>query len=497
MKPRLKSSRAARDLIKAHEPFHGAAVQRGRTWVVGYGHTAAAREGAAISPDDAELLLLYDVLQAETAITETVGADLPDAVFDALVSFACSMGTGAFKVSDVARLARDGQHREAAAALETWVRAQENGRLVVSETLARRRAAEKALYLSALDDDAPVIVEEAAAQPDAPAPVAEPVELDIQFEEPTVEAPAMEPHAEPVEELQEPDLEAEPEPEPESAPEPEAELADETAAEDETGLARARQDAVMQAVLARMAGDMARSAAAQDADAEDLDGAEDEAEDETPPQAPVEAVPASHEPRVVHSALGYSFLKPWQQSVDTEEAGEEGAAPVQPTTGEVAAADPAPVEDEPSAPPAAGGPAAAPGMSGEVAGVRDPGAEDASEATEEDEGEREAEDELHPGLVAGPEAGDAEPEQTAEEPTRQARGDWVFFANLLVGLGLLGAGGWDLASHFDTYREQGFFYFGPVAFAAGLVLTVASAWFVLGRRSSRAKAGASRQAPTA
>ena len=106
MKPQLKSSRAARDLIKTYEPFRPEAVRRGRRHVVGYGHTATAREGVTVSKEDAELLLIYDVLNAEQAVEQGVGERLPGPVRDALVSFACSIGPGAFKVSDVARLAK-------------------------------------------------------------------------------------------------------------------------------------------------------------------------------------------------------------------------------------------------------------------------------------------------------------------------------------------------------------------------------------------------------
>ena len=34
-------------------------------WVVGYGHRAAARAGIKVSEEEASLLLIYDVMQAE------------------------------------------------------------------------------------------------------------------------------------------------------------------------------------------------------------------------------------------------------------------------------------------------------------------------------------------------------------------------------------------------------------------------------------------------
>ncbi|WP_375549277.1 glycoside hydrolase family protein [Oceanicaulis alexandrii] len=223
MTPRLKSTRAARDLIKAHEPFLAEAERRGKRWTVGYGHTASAKEGVTLKPEDAELLLIYDVMRAEQTIDANVGAEMAAPMRDALVSFALSVGLRAFKVSDVARLARAGRHRDAAAAIETWVRADQDGRLVVSDRLVTRRAAEKALYLSGLEDS--------AANIDAPSMAAEPepaseAGADIAAETPA-EAPAAEaalsqvvedeavpdePDAAPVDDAQ---AEAGPEPEPE------------------------------------------------------------------------------------------------------------------------------------------------------------------------------------------------------------------------------------------------------------------------------------------
>ena len=529
MTSRLKSSRAARDLIKAHEPFHGQAVQRARGWMVGYGHTAAAREGVSISPEDAELLLLHDVLQAERAVTASVGEGLPGEVFDALVSVAASMGPAAFRVCDVARLAREGRHREAANAIETWVRAQEDGRLVVSERLARRRAAEKALYLSALAEDSPVAssadqdVPEPAPEP-VPEPAAapeiapeagmepaltdsEPVELDIRFEEPAPvdmtaeqdvgaieDGPAEEP-----EPAREPQVQAEPESEPEAAPGSEP-MAAEVSEVEPTDTARARQDAVMQTVLSRMAGQMARAGAAIDPEPVET------VADESGPAA-------SPAPHIAQSVLGYSFLKPWSGALEPEPEPETetvARAEPNPETGDPGAQEPAmqasaapgpvygsavasPIKDRSDPPPPsdveeAERRAATTGVSGEVSGVGMPDDDDAAvEGAHAETRDNADEDELHPSVVAGPEAADIALSEPEAEPTRESRGDWVFLANLLVGLGLLGAGGWDLVSHFETYRAEGFFFFGPIAFAAGLVLTLASAWFVIARLSDRAR----------
>lgn len=222
MTPRLKSTRAARDLIKAHEPFLAEAERRGKRWTVGYGHTASAKEGVTLKPEDADLLLIYDVMRAEQTIDASVGAEMAAPMRDALVSFALSVGLRAFKVSDVARLARAGRHRDAAAAIETWVRADKDGRLVVSDRLVTRRAAEKALYLSGLEDsaahvDAPSVASEPEPESDtdselstdtpAEAPVAEPASSQLADDQP-------EPEAQP---LAEAEAEAESEPEAQEA----------------------------------------------------------------------------------------------------------------------------------------------------------------------------------------------------------------------------------------------------------------------------------------
>jgi lysozyme len=261
MKPRLTSTRPARDLIKAHEPFVARAERRGRRWVVGYGHAAAAREGLEISREDAELLLVHDTLQADKAVERVVGGDLPAGARAALVSFACSVGLDAFKVSDVARLARAGRHEDAAVALESWVRIEREGEAVVSEALAERRAAEKASYLKGLAGDALTQTEDEALP--APGPL---VELIIEFVDPPEAlaapepeiapalppaekavqdaAPAMEPAPTP------PVREDRPEPAPKAGPEPET--ADQAAAAGES------QAEAVRRVMARMSAQIAR-----------------------------------------------------------------------------------------------------------------------------------------------------------------------------------------------------------------------------------------------
>lgn len=590
MKPRLKSTRAARDLIKAHEPFLATAERRGKRWVVGYGHTAAAKEGVTLKPEDADLLLIYDVMHAEQTLDASVGAEMAAPIRDALVSFALSVGLRAFKVSDVARLARDGRHREAAAAIETWVRAEQDGRLVVSDRLVTRRAAEKALYLSALEDSAAIIEAPAAVsdEPDMPetvsgealddasaedaetveadAPVVEAtseeqaqtepqdeaddsttlVELDIAFELPedagavpvaAVTGMQAEPveEAEPLEESGEPDEAAseshdvdetpveEPRDEPaalaETAPEPDASSDD----------VKAAQDAAIAEVMARMARQVSASItpAAEDEPTGAVQlgysflstahvGLEDAVEDKfakpTPEAAPeVRPTPASGSlfaaPSVplspMHSALQTSSIKvtpiapealPQEATEEVEDsartvelADREDAISVQAPTSEdaesvQAVAEPAPVQAREvfSAPPhPALAPASAPGLSGDVEGPDHPDKDidDPQPDLHEDV------EVLEPALVSGADGSQGE----GAEPAQRRGGDLMFISSLTLGGVMVGLGGWDIAANMDAYMELGLAYspLGPTVFGAGVLLSAASAWFIIGRRNEK------------
>ncbi|HYG25787.1 MAG TPA: lysozyme, partial [Caulobacteraceae bacterium] len=68
MKPRHQVSPAAIELIKRFEGYRrkAARLPEGR-WTLGYGHTLTAREGAEVSQEDAEALLLYDLIEISHA----------------------------------------------------------------------------------------------------------------------------------------------------------------------------------------------------------------------------------------------------------------------------------------------------------------------------------------------------------------------------------------------------------------------------------------------
>lgn len=149
MKPRQKVSRAALDLIERFEGYRRSAARLddGR-WTIGYGHTRSARQGLEVSEADAEALLLYDLLEVADAINEQVFTPLTQNQFDALAAFVFNIGIDAFKRSSVLRRLNEGQLLQAACAMEMWRRAEFEGEAILIDALVRRRAAEKALFLT-------------------------------------------------------------------------------------------------------------------------------------------------------------------------------------------------------------------------------------------------------------------------------------------------------------------------------------------------------------
>jgi lysozyme len=165
MKPRHRVSRAAIELITRFEGYRRKAAQLpdGR-WMIGYGHTLTAREGAEVSQEDAEALLLYDLIAVSHAVNEWSYAPLTQNQFDALCSFAFNIGLENFRRSGVLRRINEGALIQAACAMELWRKAEFGGERIVIDALVRRRASEKALFLTPSD-----------GWPVAPTPILQPL----------------------------------------------------------------------------------------------------------------------------------------------------------------------------------------------------------------------------------------------------------------------------------------------------------------------------------
>lgn len=169
MKPRHKVSRAAIELIKRFEGYRQVAARLpDGGWTIGYGHTRAAREGARVSEQDAEALLLYDLIPVARGVDELLHAPVTQNQFDALCAFAFNVGLDSFRRSAVLRRMNEGASIEAAFAMELWRKAEFEGEPIVVDALIRRRAAEKLLFLTPPDGWTP-----------APTPVLRPLPDEV------------------------------------------------------------------------------------------------------------------------------------------------------------------------------------------------------------------------------------------------------------------------------------------------------------------------------
>jgi len=119
-------------------------------WVVGYSHVRAEEPGEAVNENDAVELLTQDLASYENLVNTLVTQPLTQTQFDALVSFAFSIGAEAFGNSQVLRRVNAGDYVSAACAMDAWRKSDVSGELLIVDALVRRRTAEKALFLKDL-----------------------------------------------------------------------------------------------------------------------------------------------------------------------------------------------------------------------------------------------------------------------------------------------------------------------------------------------------------
>jgi lysozyme len=142
-------SAAGLALLQSFEGFQEEALrlEEGR-WLIGHGHVRSSPPAEPISAEEALALLREDLAPVEAAVARGVFRHLEPGQFDALVSFAFSIGVEAFQNSAALRRLNAGDLAGCAQDIFAW-RFQHEEPPYAVEALARRRAVEMALLLDA------------------------------------------------------------------------------------------------------------------------------------------------------------------------------------------------------------------------------------------------------------------------------------------------------------------------------------------------------------
>ena len=130
------------ELVKAFEGFRGEAYKcPAGVWTIGCGHTEGVQPGDKMTEHCAKGLLREELTAFATKVDKLVKKPTQNQ-FDALVSFAYNVGTGALSGSTLLKKHNAGEYLEAQEQFLKWDKA--NGKTLSG--LTRRRAHEAALY---------------------------------------------------------------------------------------------------------------------------------------------------------------------------------------------------------------------------------------------------------------------------------------------------------------------------------------------------------------
>lgn len=116
---------------------------------IGWGHLIKPGEHfTTITQQQADDMFIEDIKPYETTVSYSVQVPINQNQFDALVDFTYNEGQGGFLHSSVLEFLNKKQYQTAADALTMYNKVHVNGKLVTSNGLTKRRAAERGLFLS-------------------------------------------------------------------------------------------------------------------------------------------------------------------------------------------------------------------------------------------------------------------------------------------------------------------------------------------------------------
>ena len=135
------------DFIMAHEGIRLSAypdpATGGEPWTIGVGHTGGVQPGDTCTQEQAREWLREDAQTAVRCVNQSVGRDLTQNQFDALVSLVFNIGCGNFGKSTLLKCLNAGNDNAAAQEFLKWDRA--GGKEMAG--LLKRRQDESALFM--------------------------------------------------------------------------------------------------------------------------------------------------------------------------------------------------------------------------------------------------------------------------------------------------------------------------------------------------------------
>lgn len=138
--------------------FEGLALEAIRdelgVWMIGYGHTDGVVEGSRVTEEEAEALLLEELHNIEIGVDDLLRTPLNENEFSATVCLAYNIGLDALAHSAFIKRLDKGDRLGAADALEWWAEIEIDNQEIELAGLKRRRAAEKALFLTPAANEA-------------------------------------------------------------------------------------------------------------------------------------------------------------------------------------------------------------------------------------------------------------------------------------------------------------------------------------------------------
>jgi lysozyme len=145
-------------LIKADEEFRAKPYLdrkgQGAVWTIGYGHThGVTADTLPITEPEACELLRQDLAEFGGYVEDAIEVDLNDNQFAALVSLTENCGTAPLH-SGLGELLNAGEYEDAANHFLLWNKEHIDGKLVEVGGLTTRRKAERALFLTPVEEPA-------------------------------------------------------------------------------------------------------------------------------------------------------------------------------------------------------------------------------------------------------------------------------------------------------------------------------------------------------